>query len=77
MVLSLYISFSALKAVVPADLWTSLSTHVSSDSLPAGVNLSTVLNNWVEESGHPVVTATRTGDDVVFSQVNIKTYIMK
>nr|ADK11714.1 aminopeptidase N [Sitophilus oryzae] len=52
----------------PANLWSSLANYVSSNRLPSGVSLSDVLENWVEKSGHPVVTVTTSGNDVILSQ---------
>ncbi|CAG9772408.1 unnamed protein product [Ceutorhynchus assimilis] len=63
-----YLSNNTLQATVPADLWSKLAPHVPNTSLPQGIDLTTVLNNWVEHSGHPVVKVAKSGNDVVLSQ---------
>lgn len=61
---------SAYQATIPANLWASLADHVPSNVLPSDVSLQDILYNWVEKSGHPAVLVTKSGNDVILTQVS-------
>ncbi|XP_050293698.1 uncharacterized protein LOC126734205 [Anthonomus grandis grandis] len=63
-----YLSTYNQSSTTPANLWSTLEKYTPSNALPSGVSLSGVLNNWVEENGHPVVIVTKSGDHVSLTQ---------
>lgn len=60
---------STQKATIPSDLWEAFANHVPSEALPLNVDFETVITNWTELNGHPVVQVTQDGDDLVLTQV--------
>lgn len=59
---------------MPSDLWTALSQYVTAVSLPNDVPLASVMENWINQAGYPVVEVSVSGDDVLVSQVEIFTF---
>ncbi|XP_066141997.1 membrane alanyl aminopeptidase-like [Euwallacea fornicatus] len=63
-----YLSLNQLTGTEPQDLWTSLAKFVPISNLPAATTLETVLENWVEYNGHPVVKVSVDRNDIVLTQ---------
>ncbi|KAF2896795.1 hypothetical protein ILUMI_09379 [Ignelater luminosus] len=61
------INFSKFKNTVPKDLWDALQEKADNKRyLP--VTLATIMQNWTEKAGYPVVNVNLIGKDVVLSQ---------
>lgn len=59
---------------LPSDLWNSLQNHIEPNTLPSGLSLDQILENWVTSAGYPVVTVTSEGNNIRITQV-LKSYI--
>jgi len=56
-----YFADHAYKNTVGNDLWAALETA-------SGKKITSIMNTWISQSGYPVVTVTRDGDNVVLDQ---------
>ncbi|XP_060527204.1 membrane alanyl aminopeptidase [Cylas formicarius] len=63
-----YLDTYSYKATTPKNLWDVLQRFAPTNSLPSDATLEVVIENWVEKSGHPLVTVTSSGNDVILSQ---------
>ncbi|CAG9772410.1 unnamed protein product [Ceutorhynchus assimilis] len=66
-----YLSTYAFSTAVPDDLWNSLDAQLidaNRSRLPAGVTLSTVMRNWVETPGYPIIDVQNNQYEVIVSQ---------
>ncbi|KAJ8960568.1 hypothetical protein NQ318_013857 [Aromia moschata] len=52
----------------PSDLWSSIAEFALAELLPTNVTLAEVMENWVDQGGYPVITATASDNDVILSQ---------
>ncbi|XP_076258949.1 membrane alanyl aminopeptidase-like [Rhynchophorus ferrugineus] len=63
-----YLNTYSSKSTIPQNLWSSLEKFVQNSSLPDYTDFTKVIASWTEQSGHPVVTVTKSNDDILLSQ---------
>ncbi|CAB3386081.1 Hypothetical predicted protein [Cloeon dipterum] len=65
-----YVDKNKYGSVTKDSYWDSLSTELPPNTLPAGVNLSEVMDTWATQPGFPVITASRNYEtkEITFSQ---------
>lgn len=59
---------------VPEDLFNAMQTTLGAASdnyLPKGENMSTIMKNWIEKPGYPVVTISVNGSKYQIDQVSL------
>ncbi|XP_050307888.1 membrane alanyl aminopeptidase-like [Anthonomus grandis grandis] len=65
-----YLLDNAFEPVEPQDLWDALEGVIENSipNLPVGVNLTTVVDNWINKGGYPVINITLLGTNVILTQ---------
>ncbi|KAJ8972201.1 hypothetical protein NQ314_000290, partial [Rhamnusium bicolor] len=58
-------------SAIPNDLWNILNANVNQTLSDLPEDLSIVMQNWVENSGYPLLTVTTSGQDIIVTQERI------
>lgn len=63
------LNFSKFTATKPEDLWWAFSQHVDDTISKLPADLETVMQNWIQRSGFPLLSVEQDGDNIVITQV--------
>lgn len=62
-----YLTTKGLTSATPSDLYAGLQKSVDED-FSAPPNVAAIMSTWEHQSGHPLVTVSRTGDKITLTQ---------
>lgn len=63
-----YIKDNAFESATPDDLWKTFIQVIPNGTLAESIPFSKFINNWIEQSGYPVVRVETNGSDVILTQ---------
>lgn len=66
--------FREFKTASPSHLWNALQESMPEGRLPLNVSLASVMKDWIDSAGYPLVTVHARGQNIYFTQVSLASF---